>query len=262
LVALTQTTQRRKEAPVRQKLPWLCLLLALAGCERAAVRSNYPPDPILANKGSVEGKPQSSRPLLAHAEPTMPNAPATALASAPKRHSAALRAMARHTPPQSEPPIADKDLTPPAVASKEPQPSGPELTPEPPAPAGRAPTVTAVPAVRTHEGQGSTVEAKPASARREVVGDYGHGEDHSWLQGVLDRHYQGPMHLRYCDATEDDAWGGKVCLDPDPRLSEFKEGDVVHLEGELVRENGKVLHGRWNHFPRYRVTSVRLVRSR
>jgi hypothetical protein len=247
---------------VQRKLPWLCLLLVLAGCERAAVRSNYPPDPILANKGSVDGKAERSRPLLAHAEPTMPNAPATALASAPTRRSAALRAMARSTPRLTEPPVADKDLTPPAVATHEARPSGPELTPEPPVAPDREPTVSAVPAVRTHEGQGPQVEAKPASARREVVGDYGHAEDHSWLQGVLDRHYQGHLHLRYCDATEDDDWGGKVCLEPDPRLSEYKEGDVLHIEGELVRENGKVLHGRWNHYPRYRITSVRLVRSR
>lgn len=245
-----------------RKLPWLCLLLMLAGCERAAVRSNYPPDPILANKGSVDGKPEKARPLLAHAEPTMPNVPATALASAPTRRSAALRAMARNTPRPAEPSLGDTDLTPPAVATTEPPPSGPELAPELPAPPARAATVNAVPAVRTHEGQEPKVEAKPASARREVVGDYGHAEDHSWLHGVLDRHYQGHLHLRYCDATEDDDWGGKVCLDPDARLSEYKAGDVVHVEGELVRENGKVLHGRWNHFPRYRITSVRLVRSR
>lgn len=229
---------------------WTALIGCLAGCERAMVRSNHPPDPILASKASVDGKPESARPLVVHHEPTMPRVPATALASAPKQRSSALRTMVRNAPSAAESTVASQDLTP----------SVPVLDLQTPSP--RETTVQAIPAVRTHEVETPKLEATPVSVRKEVVGDHGHADDYSWLQGVLDRHYQGHLHLRFCEAAEDDDWGGKVCLEADARLEAYQSGDVIHVEGEVLRENGKVLYGRWNQYPRYRITAVRLVRPR
>jgi hypothetical protein len=121
-----------------------------------------------------------------------------------------------------------------------------------------APVLTATPAIRTNPAvtSGETV------SRREPAKIYGHAPDHAWLQGVIDKHYQGHLSLRYCDPSEDDEWGGKVVLEEDPRLSEFKDGDVVRVEGEIVREDGKVKRGVWNHFAHYRFKDIRLIQSK
>ena len=95
-----------------------------------------------------------------------------------------------------------------------------------------------------------------------VDGTFGRAPDHTWLQGVLDKHYRGHFDLRYCDATVEDEWGGKVHLEEDERLQQFQEGDVIYVEGELVRENGQVMRGHLNHYPRYRIRQVELIRHK
>lgn len=116
-----------------------------------------------------------------------------------------------------------------------------------------------------------TVVAKPvATIRAPVVavpavrssGIYAHAPDHSWLQGPLDKHYQGHLSLRYCDAAVDDSWGGKVRLEADPRLAQFQDGDVIRVEGELLpRETGTAPEA-WDHYPRYRIRSVELIQRK
>jgi hypothetical protein len=65
------------------------------------------------------------------------------------------------------------------------------------------------------------------------------------------------VDLRYRPASEDDAWGGKVRLADDPRLADFRPGDVVAVEGEIVRdpagENGP------DRYPRFHVCEIKLV---
>jgi len=124
--------------------------------------------------------------------------------------------------------------------------------------ANTAPALTATPAVRTN----SSATPTQTTSRREPASIYGHAPDHAWLQGVIDKHYQGHLSLRYCDPSEEDEWGGKVVLEDDPRLSEFKDGDVVRVEGEVVREDGKVKRGVWNHFAHYRFKDIRLIQSK
>jgi hypothetical protein len=80
--------------------------------------------------------------------------------------------------------------------------------------------------------------------------------DHSWLQGEFDIHYRGYKELRFRSASEDDAIGGKVRLVDDPRLNDFKPGDVIRVEGDLVKED---LNLRGNQYPRYLIRSVQLV---
>jgi hypothetical protein len=250
-----------------------CLIAALgcslgAGCERAAVRPTYPPDPLLQNKTPVAAKAESARPMSARSEPVVPALPADALASAPHKLPA-------------EPPtdIAQKKEERPAPA--EPTPSPADKRPDSPSTPGNAtvvaakPTSPPTPAVTTATNTKQPVPIVPAlntrpapevaatpAVRHKVDGTYGRAPDHTWLQGVLDKHYRGHFDLRYCDATVEDDWGGKVHLEEDERLQQFQEGDVVYVEGDLVREDGQVLRGHLNHYPRYRIRQVELVRHK
>jgi hypothetical protein len=58
----------------------------LLGCDRNAVRQDYPPDPLFLSKKPVEASAEGSRPLLAHNEPAAPALPTTAVVSAPREH--------------------------------------------------------------------------------------------------------------------------------------------------------------------------------
>ena len=78
----------------------------------------------------------------------------------------------------------------------------------------------------------------------------------NYLQGALEKPARGPAHLRYCDPSEWDVWGGKVCLDDDPRLAPWQDGDLLFVEGEIVYENGQPQFGP-DLYPRYRIRTVR-----
>jgi hypothetical protein len=131
-------------------------------------------------------------------------------------------------------PTAPAPVSPPAAVTAPPPPA-PVLAPAPIAPA----PVTQV-------------------AARMVEGTYGHAADYTWLQGVLDRHYRGHLELRYRPLSEEDAHGGKVRLEDDPRLAEFRPGDVIAVEGELLADpDGS--NPPWSQYKRYHVRAVRLV---
>lgn len=195
--------------------------LLLAGCgDKSAVHKQLR-DPLFTSKKPVEGKPDAGGPALAvQYEPLPPQAPPTGLASVPVVTDGIAAARAEQK-------------------REQPQPK----------------PVEAVPAVR--QGGGSVPPPVEPAVRRQ--GMYDHAPDHSWLVGVLDKHYHGHFNLRYCDHATDDDWGGKVILEDDPRLGQFKDGDRVRVEGEIVREDGKAVRGTWNHFPRYRVKTVERV---
>lgn len=115
-------------------------------------------------------------------------------------------------------------------------------------------TIAAQPVVRD---RGPTL-ATPA-VRSSAV--FGHAPDHRWLMGVLSRHDQGHFDLRFRDASEEDPFGGKVSLAPDPRLEQFQDGDVVRVEGELATgatEPGKSR----SHYARYRIRDVKLLQRK
>jgi hypothetical protein len=200
--------------------------LSLLGCSNKSAVNQQVRDPLLISKKPIEGKAERAAvPEVAYAEPSPPPAPESALATAPVR------------------------LEPIAKASVE----------RPLVPAKAKPPVLATPASRTSESAEPPVAT---ASRRDPASIYRHAADHSWLQGVLDKHYHGYLTLRYCDHTEDDEWGGKVILQEDSRLTSFKDGDVVRVEGEVVREDGKVKLGMWNHFPVYRIKDIRLIQSK
>jgi hypothetical protein len=74
----------------------------------------------------------------------------------------------------------------------------------------------------------------------------------------LDRHYRGHLDLRYQSAAEDDQYGGKVRLADDPRLAEYRPGDVVAVEGEVVREPAGDSPA-WSQYPRFQIRDIKLV---
>jgi hypothetical protein len=231
---------------------WLAAALGgslLVGCERAAVKQNYPPDVLFANRRPVERKPEAVTPLVAHTEPAAPPLPQTALATAPRQRlvgvkTSTVKSNDSQNPPKQPPPAAN----PPEERAR-------GIPAEAP---GQGLVSPAAAAEKAADAPNAPPPAVPAP-RPHVEGTYGHAPDYAWLQGVLDRHYRGHLGLRYCDHAEEDEWGGKVWLEPDPRLEQFKEGDIVFVKGEIAVEDGKPKRGAWNHYPCYRVRSVEPV---
>jgi hypothetical protein len=195
---------------------------------------SYHDDPLVLNKSAVPAKGEDTQPVLvARVEPEPPAAPTTALVAAPQpaAHEAAKQPL--ETADESAPlPGAAVDLI------------GTAKTP--------VPVTTAVRA-------DGAVPAIPAAGQW-AAGPFGHAPDYSWLQGVIDKHYRGHLELRYADASAEDQWGGKVCLEDAPSLHELKDGDVVLILGEMISEGQSHLTTTWHHFPHYRVRQVTLVR--
>jgi hypothetical protein len=197
--------------------------MCLLGCSEKSAIQKQVRDPLLISKKPVEGRADSASPNSpAYAELSPPMVPETAVATAPVSPEALGLRRIEH---------ADTGAT--------------------------KPIVTGVPAVRSGAGP---APAETVS-RRGPASIYGHAADHSWLQGIMVKHYLGHLELRYCDAGDDDEWGGKVILEDDSRLARFKEGDVVRVEGEIVLEDGKAKRGAWNHFVHFRIKDIRLVQS-
>jgi hypothetical protein len=202
------------------------------GCGTTGERKPYLQDPLLISKKPVEARAQDARAvLLAQAEPTPPMGPAVSLAAAPRPIE------------QANPPTA--------VATTEP-PAG--------VPAQTISTykgaVEVSPAVRVKDGQPAPAVT---AVQRRVPGIYGNAPDYGWLQGVVDKHYQGQWYLRFCDPSVEDKHGGKVCLLDDPRLAQLKDGDVVFVEGEIVEDKEAANRGPWHRYPRYQIHTMRPV---
>jgi hypothetical protein len=220
-----------------RKLTPACLAVALgsgmiAGCQSGPAHHCYSDDPVLLSRTPVDGKPDSSAPtLVAHAEPAEPTMPPTAVAKAPSPS----------VPPTAVPAPSLLSIPMPPLETK-PQESGAVAA---------APRSDFVPA-----GSISAI----TTSRRRVDGNYGRAADYTWLQGVLDKHYLGYLTLRYCDYSADDRWGGKVVLEEDPRLAQFHDGDVVQVEGDLIAPSTATADQPWQHYPRYRIRGIELIK--
>jgi len=177
-----------------------CLFAAFAmfGCQFAE-RRPYQGDPLLAYKKPVTDLPgvEENSILLAYAEPKPPNLPeVAALVDAGKRAGQATAVAAS---------------TPDARASAAPD--------------------------RRSKMEGPTLDPRLEvflTSRRKVAGIHGHARDYSWLQGTLERESVGGMVLVYLASGETDALGGRVRLLNDDRLSAFRVGDVILVEGKPV----------------------------
>ncbi len=241
-----------------------CLCL---GCHNSMRCCPYPEEPLLLSKPPVEGKIEViDGPQLSRSEPAAPPLPVDALASIPRPLPVG-PAHPMLATPTVEPPRAD------ATASAEPAPS-PATPTKPPVVVAPASTkksaVPASPVSRRREmppaanvPRGPEIAAPVAPPQpRGTSGVFGHEASYGWLQGTVDKHYRGRLYLRYCDPTTDDRWGGKVCLEDDPRLADCRDGDVIFVEGELSGDANAVPRDGWRQYPHYRVKSMRLVQRK
>jgi hypothetical protein len=217
----------------------------LAGCESATRRSAYADNPLLLNRQPVQVSPTTpaaDRPVaVASAAPTTVVPPPVPVpAAAPTSSSMSPVAL---TQSAAEPTPADGPTLPVPVASALPQPlAGEEASIREP----NRPADLPVPA------PAATADARRTDAK------YGAANDYTWLQGELDRHYKGYVELRYRAHSEVDTFGGKVRLENDPRLADYRPGDVVCVEGEMVKEPDAA-SGTTAQYPRYHVRSIRLI---
>jgi homeobox protein ESX1 len=158
------------------------------------------------------------------------------------------------------PPVAEAAPAKPA----DPGPVIPAWAPESPPSKPADPGPPSAPALAPATGPDLAASDKAGAPgpRQPVQGTHGHAADYTWLQGILDKHYLGHLNLRYCDCTVEDTWGGKVRLLDDPRLAQLKEGDVVFVEGELVRDQAQAPGSTWKQYPTYRVREVQLVQRK
>ncbi|MFO0807957.1 MAG: hypothetical protein U0746_05000 [Gemmataceae bacterium] len=265
----------------------------VAGCQNPSQRSAYSDNPLLVNRqplvqASASSGYKPTAPAAQYAAVTPPPPPA------PVAPRVALTKITGEIPPRvggeaSEGPPLPMSPTAPSAAVQSPTALSPAAPPpafaaappaqiaplparsldrpEPPPPAMPQPTVVESPAALPAPSPGPTLEApKPA----EIVpvsggstfkdgGRYGYASDYTRLRGELDRHYRGHMDLRFRAASEEDSFGGKVRLENDPRLSEYRAGDVVEVYGELIREPGGESG---TQYPRYHIKEIKLVERR
>ncbi len=92
------------------------------------------------------------------------------------------------------------------------------------------------------------------SAPIPALPEYAHGEKYEWLLGQLQRVHstKHQWKVRYASLDEHDQWGGSMVLAPDARLDQWKDGDAVYIEGEILTKRPSVyLSG-----PLYRVQNI------
>lgn len=212
---------------------------AMLGCQSS---QQGPHAPLLSSKQSVAGAPSASpSPVqVAEAEPKAPQLSAEALATLPTSGGE---------------PAASLGLPTGSVRPSDTGPAAPSSADNPfrNAKRSRGPT-RATPAVRS-----SAPKPTDGPEIGGFSGQFGHADDYTWLQGTFERHYRGRCYLRFCDHTAEDNFGGKVCLSRDPVLEQFKDGDVIYVEGTVDPDPDPDRHEGWKHYPHYHVRSARLV---
>jgi hypothetical protein len=96
------------------------------------------------------------------------------------------------------------------------------------------------------------------SLKKEYVYHIGHADDYTWVTGQLFYVHagNGMWVIRYATADTEDRYGGSVVLAPAVNMKNFREGDLVSVEGEILNEGraSKNLGG-----PSYRATHVELI---
>jgi hypothetical protein len=232
----------------------------IVGCESSPPRTTYGDNPLLQarqplvqSQGAPAADPtqvaQSSPRTVVVPPPGLYQRPPAGVAASPTdpRSNSALVMSSRATTNEGGPALPPPSTAPTSTATPAPLPM--------PIPLAAAEPADVVPAVAP-----AALAPPPVTqaAVRTVEGKYGHAADYSWLQGELDRHYRGQLELRYRPLSEEDPYGGKVRLEEDPRLAEFRPGDVIAVEGELLTDpDGGAAP--WSQYLRYHIRAVRLV---
>jgi hypothetical protein len=129
------------------------------------------------------------------------------------------------------------------VPVREESPAAPEITIDPDSPTKSIPTES------TSLFVGLT-EVTPTSFEEQGP----HAADFSWIVGELGYQHSrgGVWTVRYLPLDRTDVHGGQVILNKDPRLAEFKEGDIVRIEGRISKRSA-------SRPPTYRITAISKV---
>jgi hypothetical protein len=83
---------------------------------------------------------------------------------------------------------------------------------------------------------------------------FAHDASYHWLVGRLDySKIQNAWTLRFASVEDEDRCGGSVTLEDDRRLREFKSGQLVRVEGNLLNPEDPQAH------PAYQVRDIQLL---
>ena len=85
----------------------------------------------------------------------------------------------------------------------------------------------------------------------------GRATDYSWVTGQLFfvQANGGLWVLRYAPLSQEDAHGGSVILSRDRQMDSYREGDLVTVRGEILKQKGSLfLSGLL-----YRTESIQLI---
>jgi hypothetical protein len=113
------------------------------------------------------------------------------------------------------------------------------------------------PAITPTASKTETGPSNPFDQGRRDIQRVSHAADASSLTGKLTYvHADGGLWvLRYASLDTEDANGGSVILSRDGRLSNYREGDVVKVEGRITGQKGSTRLGA----PLYQVSGITLV---
>jgi hypothetical protein len=254
---------------VRAGAAWALTASLVAGCESGPRRTPYSDNPLIqARQPLLQPQPVNGADQLAQ---VAQSGPRMVVVPPPGWSQQPATAVAAQTNPVQTP-AAQQTYTPPAPIGGPPAPPAPPpiaiptanaiVAPPPaplPLPQSQPVPLTSAPAITPAAAIVPSTPAPVAQAVvRQVEGQYGHAPDHTWLQGVFDRHYRGYPELRFRAASEDDPLGGKVRLEDDPRLAEFRPGDVIAVEGELLSDPDGASQS-WSQYRRFHIRAVKLV---
>ena len=101
-------------------------------------------------------------------------------------------------------------------------------------------------------------QVNASGLKQEYVYHIGHAEDFSWVTGQLFYIHAGKglWVVRYATVDTEDQYGGSIILAPVVNMKNFREGDLVSVQGEILngQRASKNLGG-----PSYRADHVELI---
>lgn len=188
---------------------------------------------------SLDGRPS----VLPPATPTAQSTQSTEPPVLPELASAASEQKAVPAPPK--PAQTQEPTTKPFPAVKAvPTEPGAALAVQPTAYAMPSPPAPATHRPRSH----SDLSADPC---------FDHADDYTWLTGRLEYLYvRNIWRIRYAGCDEDDRFGGSLALTASFPVSDFKEGQLIHVEGSILRGEANDHDGR----PLYEVRAIQILK--
>jgi hypothetical protein len=98
----------------------------------------------------------------------------------------------------------------------------------------------------------------PTAIQKRYAEKVGHENDYSWITGQL--YYieadGGRWIVRYATADTEDRYHGNILLPPDVNMRNFRSGDLVSVQGEVL--NGGI-PSRIGEAPFYKVNSIDVI---